>query len=46
MRRSDGTYEKKLALIGENRKVSEGTPALTEENLMSVALNELGDVYG
>ncbi|MBQ3281143.1 MAG: C40 family peptidase [Eubacterium sp.] len=46
VRKSDGTYEKKLALIGENRKVSEGYPELTVENLMSVALNQLGDVYG
>ncbi len=46
VRKDDGTYEKKLALIGENRKVSEGFPELTVENLMAVALNQLGDVYG
>ena len=46
VRKGDGTYEKKLALIGENRKVSEGFPELTVENVMSVALNQLGDVYG
>jgi len=46
VRRNDGTYEKKTALISENRKVSEGTPDLTAENLLSVAFNALGDVYG
>ena len=46
VRKDDGTYEKKLALIGENRKVSEGFPELNVENLMAVALNQLGDVYG
>ena len=46
VRKADGTYEKKLALIGENRKVSEGFPDLTPENVISVALNQLGDVYG
>lgn len=46
VRKDDGKYEKKLALISENREVSEGTPDLTVENVMKVALNELGDVYG
>ncbi len=46
VRKPDGSYEKKLALIGENRKVSEGVPDLTEENLLNVMLNQLGDVYG
>lgn len=46
VRRSDGTYEKKLALIGENRKVSEGYLPLTAENIMAVAMNQLGDTYG
>ncbi len=46
VRKADGTYEKKLALIGENRKVSEGFPDLTAENVLSVAMNQLGDVYG
>ncbi len=46
VRKSDGTYEKKLALIGENRKVSEGYLPLTAENIMMVAMNQLGDTYG
>ena len=46
VRKPDGTYEKKLALISETRKVCEGVPDLNAENLMKVALNELGDVYG
>ena len=46
VRKPDGTYEKKLSLISGNRKVSEGVPALTAENLLEVAFNALGDVYG
>ncbi len=46
VRRDDGTYEKKLALIGENRKVSEGYLPLTTRNVLKVALNQLGDAYG
>ena len=46
VRKDDGTYEKKLALIGENQNVSEGYPELTVENIMSTAFAWLGDVYG
>lgn len=46
VRREDGTYEKKLSLIGENRKVSEGYLPVTTRNIMKVALNQLGDAYG
>ncbi len=46
VRRADGTYEKKLALIGENRKVSEGYLPMTTRNVLKVALNQLGDAYG
>ena len=46
VRKSDGTYEKKLCLIGENRKVSEGFLPLTTSNLVMVAMNQLGDIYG
>ena len=46
VRKEDGTYEKKLGLIGENRKVSEGYLPLTAENIMMVAMNQLGDTYG
>ena len=46
VRKPDGTYEKKLSLISGNRKVSAGVPDLTAENLLDVAFNALGDVYG
>lgn len=46
VRKSDGTYEKKLALIGESKKVHEGCLPLTAENIMKVAMNQLGDTYG
>lgn len=46
VRRDDGTYDRKLCLIGENRKVSEGYLPLTSANIAMVAMNQLGDVYG
>lgn len=46
IRKADGTYDRKLCLIGENRKVSEGFLPLTSANIASVALNQLGDPYG
>lgn len=46
VRRGDGTYEKKLALIPETAKVSEGYLPLTQENIAMVALSNLGDAYG
>ena len=46
VRREDGTYEKKMALIPENAKVSVGFLPLTEENIAMVMLNNLGDAYG
>lgn len=46
VRNEDGTFKKELALIGENRKVSEGYLPLTTENIMKVAMNQLGDAYG
>ena len=46
VRKSDGSFEKKLALIGENRKVSEGYLPVTTRNILKVALNQLGDAYG
>lgn len=46
VRKDDGTYEKKLSLIGENRKVSEGYLPMTTRNVLKVALNQLGDAYG
>ena len=46
IRKEDGSYDKKLCLIGENRKVSEGFLPLTSANIAMVALNQLGDAYG
>ena len=46
VRRSDGTYEKQMALLPETAKVSEGYLPLTQENIAMVALNNLGDAYG
>lgn len=46
VRKTDGTYDKKLCLIGENRKVSEGFLPLTTSNIVMVAMNQLGDIYG
>ena len=46
VRKTDGTYERQLALIGENKKVSEGFLPVTSENIAMVALNWLGDAYG
>ena len=46
VRREDGSYEKKMALIPENAKVSMGFLPLTEENIAMVMLNNLGDAYG
>ena len=46
IRKEDGSYDKKLCLIGENRKVNEGFLPLTSANIAMVALNQLGDAYG
>lgn len=46
VRNDDGTFRKELALIGENRKVSEGYLPLTTSNILMVAMNQLGDTYG
>ena len=46
VRKDDGSYTKKLALVGENRKVSVGYPDLTISNILTVAMNQLGDAYG
>lgn len=46
VRKANGSYEKKLALIPENRKVSEGFLPLTSANIAMVAMNQLGDAYG
>ncbi len=46
VRRPDGSFVKKSALISANAKVHEGFLALTEENIMSVSFEMLGDAYG
>ena len=46
VRREDGSYEKKMALLPETAKVSVGYLPLTMENIAMVALQNLGDAYG
>lgn len=46
VRNDDGSFKKELALISENRRVSEGFLPLTSANISMVALNFLGDCYG
>lgn len=46
VRRADGSYEKQMALIPETAPVSVGYLPLTQENIATVALNNLGDAYG
>lgn len=46
VRDDNGNFHKELALIGENRKVSEGYLPLTTSNILKVALCQLGDAYG
>ena len=46
VRRDDGSYEKKMALLPETAKVSVGYLPLTMESIAMVALQSLGDAYG
>ena len=46
VRREDGSYEKRTALLPAVKDVSPGYLPLTAENLAKVAMNALGDVYG
>ena len=46
VRNEDGSYSKKLTLISEHKKVSEGYLPLTRENIAKVALSALGNTYG
>ncbi len=46
VRRDDGSYEKRMALIPETARVSAGYLPLTMENVATVALGCLGDAYG
>ncbi len=46
VRKEDGSFENKLALISEHCKVSEGFLPLTTRNLAKVIFNQLGNAYG
>ena len=46
VRREDGSYDRIIALISQNRNVSEGYLPLTTENILKVAFTMLGDIYG
>ena len=46
VRRDNGSYAKKMALLPETAKVSVGYLPLTMENIAMVALQNLGDAYG
>lgn len=46
IRKEDGSYAKKLTLIPEHAKVSEGYLKMTKENIAKVAFEALGNTYG
>lgn len=46
IRNNDGSYSKKITLIAEHNKVSDGYLPLTEENISKVAFSTLGNTYG
>ena len=46
IRQADGSYARAMALISQNRNVSEGYLPLTTNNIMKVAFSMLGDTYG
>jgi len=46
VRNDDGTYSKKLTLISEHKKVSEGYIPLTKANISKVVFSTLGNTYG
>ena len=46
IRQEDGSYAKTIALISQNHSVSEGYLPLTTENILNVAFEKLGEVYG
>ena len=46
VRKDDGSYERKIALISEHWKVSEGFLPLTTENIIDTAFEWLGNCYG
>ena len=46
IRKTDGSYDRKLTLISQHNDVREGYFPLTEENIAKIALNALGNTYG
>lgn len=46
VRNNEGGYEKQLALVSEQAKVSEGFLPVTASNLAEVMFNQLGKAYG
>jgi len=46
VREEDGSYARTIALISQNRGVSEGFLPLTVNNILTVAFEKLGDIYG
>lgn len=46
VRTEDGAYDKKMALISQNKSVCEGYLPFSEQNIAKVALSALGNVYG
>lgn len=46
VRNDDGSYAKKLTLISEHNKVSDGYLPPTKENIAKVAFSALGNTYG
>ncbi|MCR5135501.1 MAG: C40 family peptidase [Oscillospiraceae bacterium] len=46
VRQEDGSYGRVMALISQNRRVSEGYLPLTAGNILDTAFTMLGDTYG
>ena len=46
IRQADGSYARSMALISQNKDVSEGYLPLTRNNILRVAFSMLGDTYG
>ena len=46
IRQEDGSYARTMALISQNRDVSEGYLPLTTNNILRLAFSMLGDTYG
>lgn len=46
VRGADGSCVRQIALIGQNREVSIGYLPMTSENIITIAFEYLGDIYG